>query len=773
MNFLLQNFRFNIFAIAMLTCIPTISLAQGELHGKIIDAKGNPIDAATIIVQDRDSSIVGSCLSDTCGLFYMPNIKIPYILIVHHLAYNAYITTDSTYTPTIILEEATNTLGEVTVKSSLPMHVNNDGSLRYNGKLLAVDRPIRNALDLLEEIPTIQKTGNEYSIVGASSFTILINGKRSGMTQEQLLAYLSSLPSERVEHIDLYYNTPAKFGVRGASVNIVFANNRKNSLEANGNAYGEIGKHRNHEGNGGINVGLSSKKWAFHIGYAGNYKNRRKVLQIETNHFVTNTLYHVSQKSVNRTRSWDNNLYADADWTLNDNSSIKISYIMQEEKPSISSHASTSINLSSNLSETTTKNSTWLHHITGAYSYKNIELGVISTFYNQKEKQNLAESNENELSGIYSQRSSNFSAYLNGKLRVFGNDMFFGIKGNIASTSNGKDVTHTGIFSDESFKFAQKEQTCSAYIGYGHSIAKKGFINLSIEGEYFRSSYKKNDEKECTLWNQWQLYPSLTMTYRPCPTGNIQLALSCERHYPSYWTTASNRTYINSYCASEGNTSLKPFSKYSGNLNYIIRSKYILGIFAESSPDYFTQQMTLSDSELLASYKYFNLDQSYRYGIMVIAPIQWSGNALSRITTMAFNMHQKGDFENGIIFSKKKTSAMIRMANNFSFFKKKLNIEFTGWYQSPIIQGYYQVARMYSFSTGITWRTGIDGLSVIVKGEDIFNTYRMKTKCNIENMKFSFNNNIDMQAFFLTIHYTFNGYKEHKKEKINSSRLGL
>lgn len=88
------------------------------------------------------------------------------------------------------------------------------------------------------------------------------------------------------------------------------------------------------------------------------------------------------------------------------------------------------------------------------------------------------------------------------------------------------------------------------------------------------------------LWSQWQVYPSLTCVYRPTSRSVLQLSLNSEKRYPTYWTTAANRVYMNTYCASDGNTALKPYVKYSGNLNYIIKSKYIFGIFAETSPNF-------------------------------------------------------------------------------------------------------------------------------------------------------------------------------------------
>lgn len=196
-------------------------------------------------------------------------------------------------------------------------------------------------------------------------------------------------------------------------------------------------------------------------------------------------------------------------------------------------------------------------------------------------------------------------------------------------------------------------------------------------------------------------------------------------------------------------------------------------MFAETSPNFFTQNMILNRTELLAVYKYLNFSQNYRYGLIAVIPVKWTSNISSKFTTMAFNMHQSGTVEDGFSFNKKKTSGILRLTNNFLLFRKKISVDISGWYQFPIIQGMYDVSRMCSTSLGFTWYTGLEGLTFTFRGEDVFDTYRMKTKCNIGNMNYAFNNKIDMRMFSFAIRYKFKDYKEKKKKTLDSSRYGL
>ena len=744
-----------------------------NLHGRVLDSRDSPVFSAAIIAQNDKSQTVATCITDTCGAFCFLNLPIPYKLIVSHLGYKTTTIVDSVNHLTIRLEDATTAINEITVRGNLQMRVNEHGALKYDGNQLSQLHSVRNALDMLNEISVIQRNGRGYSIIGASSFNLLINGKSRGMNQEQICTYLSSLPTNRVKDIEVYYNSPAKFGVRGASVNISLIEEKENSLKITSELYEETIKRHNFSEKIGINIGIINKKLSLYMCYDGGYTQKRSVNNLYSDHHVQDHIFHVKQNDIRKRNSFINNFLFDANFSCGKKSSLSFSYILQEELPKVNSFAITDVNTKSQNSNLFTRTPTWLHNASLSFLHNNIELGTNITLFTQRENQYLEKIDEVKQDGTYKQNSNKFEVYMNGEKIIMGGRFTFGIKGNIVSTSSDKRISVIGKNFDDNLSFTQKEQTAQIHIGYRYPFAKKGFLNVSLASEYFHSTYIKNHERAKTLWSQCQIYPSLTCVYRPTSRSVLQLSLNSEKRYPTYWTTAANRILINSYCVSDGNTDLKPYVKYSSNLNYIIKSKYIFGMFAKTSPDFFTRNMILKCTELLAIYKYLNFSQNYRYGLIAVVPVKWTSNISSKFTTMAFNMHQSGAIEDDLTFNKKKTSGMFRLTNNFVLFRKKISADISGWYQFPVIQGMYDVPSMYSVSLGITWHTSIDGLTFIFRGEDIFDTYRMKTKCSVYDMKYAFNHDIDMRMFSLTMRYRFKDYKETKKKSIDSSRYGI
>ena len=59
------------------------------------------------------------------------------------------------------------------------------------------------------------------TLAGAAGVTVILNGKPSTMTAEQLAALLKSTPVEQVEKVEVLYAAPPQYHIRGAAINVV------------------------------------------------------------------------------------------------------------------------------------------------------------------------------------------------------------------------------------------------------------------------------------------------------------------------------------------------------------------------------------------------------------------------------------------------------------------------------------------------------------------------------------------------------------------------
>lgn len=99
----------------------------------------------------------------------------------------------------LVNDSITLELPEVFVKAERPLVKMSEGKLQYDIPNLMKSKPVDNAFDVLGELPGVEKKGDNISLLGTSGTTIIINGRKSSMTPEQLADMLKSTSSDKVK----------------------------------------------------------------------------------------------------------------------------------------------------------------------------------------------------------------------------------------------------------------------------------------------------------------------------------------------------------------------------------------------------------------------------------------------------------------------------------------------------------------------------------------------------------------------------------------------
>ena len=126
----------------------------------------------------------------------------------------------------------------------------------------------------------------------------------------------------------------------------------------------------------------------------------------------------------------------------------------------------------------------------------------------------------------------------------------------------------------------QNEDQMSFYVGASKSFGQKLTMEASLMEEYYHTP----------IWNEWNLFPTLSITYLPKAGHVIQFDLDCDRDYPTYWSVKNFTTYnVGGYGKIVGNPTLKPSRDLSLSLTYILHSRYVASLFFNNSKDEFRQ----------------------------------------------------------------------------------------------------------------------------------------------------------------------------------------
>lgn len=380
--------------IMFFTIFPLIVQAQ-QIKGKLVDKEGIAIADATLVFQQaQDSSFVCATTSNQAGEFAFSQNITPYRIIIQHLAFNTKIITGEKYElGSIILDEKWNQLNEVVIKASRPiMKISDNGALAYDTKELRRNRPVRNALDMIDEVPVIQKTGSNYEIIGAGKTSVILNGRKSNMSVEQLQQYLTTVPPEQVKSIEVFYNTPPQYGVKGASINVVLEKLRSDKLQIKGDFYTTLTQKFYYSQDGGFNLSMSKNRWSWDLGYSIDKSITRYELQLNSLHTIEDeTTYDIAICTNQKYDNLSHRINSNFSFDFKNKDSFRLLYTGRFTDSQNNARSDmTIVNLTQLKSENCIDGNNGLHNINAEYVHKSLDIGVDYMHYQQENNQDLA-----------------------------------------------------------------------------------------------------------------------------------------------------------------------------------------------------------------------------------------------------------------------------------------------------------------------------------------------------------------------------------------------
>ncbi|GHV31109.1 hypothetical protein FACS1894177_04960 [Bacteroidia bacterium] len=129
------------------------------------------------------------------GTFQFQSNLSEFRLIVQHLLYLPYENSFSKQDAgTIFLSEKENILNEVLIKGERPMVQVINGLMTYDMERLVENKIVNNAYESLLQLPGVMEQSDQLMLIGANSLTVIINGKPTTMTTEQLMQFLKNMP---------------------------------------------------------------------------------------------------------------------------------------------------------------------------------------------------------------------------------------------------------------------------------------------------------------------------------------------------------------------------------------------------------------------------------------------------------------------------------------------------------------------------------------------------------------------------------------------------
>lgn len=751
--------------------VPLLALLFGgsalcqTIRGTVVDTLHRPVAGAAVILLDADSVYLDGTTSDTLGRFRFASSVRPYRLLVQHLAYEP-IALDSGYDDAgeIPLREAANTIGGVVVRGERPVVRVEQGRLVYDLQTLAKDKTVNNAYEALTKLPGVRENNGVLELAGMGGVTVILNGKPTTMSTEQLAALLKSTPVERIEKAEVMYSTPPQYHVRGAAINVVLRRGYDRSLA--GEIHGEFSNRYYNNWEAGGNVVFSSPKWSADATYStGQYKNIQPI-ELFSRHTLDGTTYDITQHQRIVSAATKHDLRAAIDYGAEGKGRLSAAYTGSFTPRSPATTDATGTFVASH------------NDRTGDDQMHNAALRYTSTF-------------GLDLSADYTHyrtatRMAMLNRYTDGRVTAFdvtsgqtvdrlslkadqshalekGWQLTYGAAFDWAEDHDRQHYDqHEGEVGAENTDSRLTEYTGSLYAGFSKQLSG-GSLSLSVAGEYYRLGDYENRS----------LYPQASFSWIFSEKHLVQLSLSSDKRYPSYWEMQQAVSYIDGYSEIRGTPGLRPSRSYNGQALYMLKQKYMFILFWNEMPDYFIQTGWQASDRLALVYQSLNWNINRHAGANMILPFRIGKWLDSRITLTGLYMKQRCDEFHDISFDRSKWLGIAQMENTVRLSRKPdLTLDISGYYQSPAIQGTFDVDPSWSVTAGAKWTFDKGRASLTARCTDIFESADPAVKIRYAGQHIDMDSGRYTRTFTLRFSYRLGSYKEKKRTQIDTSRFG-
>ena len=757
--------RYLLLTISWLFIAVVASKAQ-SITGKVANSRRQPVEGATVVLQAPDSSYLDASVTDANGMFRLNHSPARYRLIVQHLLYKTKLLEGTgSDAGMILLEPEEFDLDEVVVTAERPFVKVEDGRLEYDVARLARNRAVNNVYEALTKLPGVQEGKEGLILTGAGNITVVINGRPTTMDAGRLEAVLKNMPVDRVEKAEILYSAPPQYHARGAVINVVIKRSDDYSFQGEINA-GYTNQYFN-SGNVNGNFRLSTPETAFEVTYGANDIKGMEYMNIYSRHTLKDRLYEIGQNNRISSQYWEHQLRTAFEYNRTGMGNLDIAYT-----GSFSPDRHNSSRTTGNYQTSTTDKfiDTRLHNLSVHYrSETGLDIGGDYTRYVSDNEQALIVDYMTESRHRFhlsaGQKIHRYSVYADRSHPVAkGWQLGYGISYKFVYDHDFQFYNETsGDLPTQNTDSRLKEHTAGFYLSLGRKYETGLSFSASVTGEYYAlGSYHK-----------WAVYPQAALTYPIAPGHVFQFSLSTDKTYPGYWDMQSSVSYIDGYTELWGTPGLRPMTAYHLNGSYILKQKYIFGLFFTHTADFFAQTGYQSTERLALIYKNTNWDYTRLWGANAVWPLTAAGKRLeSRLTLAGMRFSQRCDNFFDVPFDRKKWFFSGSLDNTFKI-GKNLAFELNGSMQSPAIQGTFDIKSCYDLTVGLKWSFAGDKAILSMRCSDIFETGTPDLKIRFKGQYLDMDNAFYSRACTVHFTYRFGGYTKKASKPVDTSRFGM
>jgi iron complex outermembrane receptor protein len=760
---------------------------SAALRGKVLFEDHSPAVSATIILlNSSDSSVVKSAITDKAGQFTLAELQPgEYLLLVTIIGYtNSYYGPYNTRdgqtinVPDIILNLAPKQLTTVTVAGTRPEIEVTPGKTTLNVQNSILDDG-KSAYDILRSSPGVRVDNTNISIVGHQNALILIDGKPTSLSGEDLAGILRGIQSNTIDRIELITGGSAKYDASGGGIiNIITRKGKSTGLNGVVTGYAGYGKY--YKDNAGIvfNDGTAN----FNVFGSYNHTDNKTFHDFTSDRAINfnnaiseyNTDYNSIQKRHDNTFSFGTDYYlspgqtvgflvsgstSDANIIKNNNLDIYNQSVLDsmiKASSGLNRHTS-QVNYNVNYNGKLDKagktlsgdfNYTTYNRSSAEYITNDFYDASGNTYRDPLMLQNLSPSAIKIWQAIVGftdplSKTSKLEVGLKYSKVASNNDL------SLDSLVNGVYKSYP-MFTNH---FIYSENVNAVYLNY-ESKFDKFDLTAALRAEQTIAKGNSVTSGEIVYSNYADLFPHMLLTYKYDDKNYFSILFNRGIERPDYQQLNPFLYYVDRYDYRSGNPYLKPQYTNSIELSYNYNKTLVTTLYSTIiSNAYHFPFYEQNDTSKVNINTNVNLGRVYTYGLRFLAPVAFTNWWNADFDVDASYQRYVAYPVNGNL--DKGAQDIILTSNQRFIISPTLFAEIVGWYESPNFYGVNQVKAEYQVDATVSKQLFNKRGSLKLSATDIFNTRHDRTYTNYQNLNMMGTDKIETQVIRLIFTYRF------------------
>lgn len=763
---------------------------KAQIVGKVTDKLGQPLDFTNVLLLNpKDSSLVKGTISDSTGVYLFEMVdQGSYLLSATMVGYNALYygpfevakASSQVEIPTLKLEDGV-ALKEVTVTAQKPFIEMQNDKIVVNVENSPVAAG-NSALEVLQKAPGVMYDQNNraLSLKGKQGVLVMIDGKQSYLSTEEVIRLLESMPANNIEKIEIIHNPSAKYDAAGNAGIINIRLKKDKNLGFNGSVSLGAGYWENPTANGSLQLNYRRQKFNVFGNYSYNFREQFNNMSIYRSIPFEGSQSIFDQKNTRIFTSNGNNFKAGVDYYLSKKTTVGVLFSGNSGSWEDASKILTQITganpepFSQVRAMTNTReewdNFTYNVNLRHSLNEKGAEITFdadYSKFDNpsNQNSNNYFFNNENtEVATPNLLRSNSFSGVTIKAIKADltqplkgGINLEAGLKSSFVETDNNvKFVRNLNndwvVDTNLTNQFLYEE---SIYAGYVN--ANKQFKGFSVQAG-LRAEYTISDGLSVTLDQQVQrdyvnFFPSVSVSHTVNKDHSLSYSYSRRIDRPSYQDLNPFTFFLDQYTFGRGNPFLRPQYTNAFSVNYGFKQRFVVTASYSKTDDAMTDILEQDDAERTTYQTRANFAQFENFSLNVSTPIKITDWWTGRVNVSGFLNHFQTQLASGSV-DNQQVSYNAYMSQSFTL-SKTFRAELSGWYNSPNVYGLFEAQAQYAIDFGL-FKSILNGKGNLkLNISDIFFTNKWNIKVEQDNVNARVKGNFESRRVNLNFTYNF------------------